>query len=68
VAELAGVDIDVDTRTEEEFFKDADMLELNYLNAYPLLQSEMGQVIFEFSAIASYLARQKEGLYGTSTF
>lgn len=56
-AELAGLDVEVIMKTNDEWKADKEMQKKNLTMRYPLLELADGRCIFESSAIASHFAR-----------
>jgi len=65
-AELAGVDVEVVMKTNEEWKADKEMQKRNVTMRYPLLELPDGRCVFESAAIASHFARLGDGLFGKS--
>lgn len=56
-AELAGLEVEVVMKTNDEWKADKEMQKKNLTMKYPLLELSDGRCIFESSAIASHFAR-----------
>jgi len=69
IADLARVNVDVHFVTEEEK-ADKEFKAKNFLNMYPFLETEEGQIVYDSQAIASYFARvgNAQHLLGNSAF
>jgi len=67
-ASVAGLDVEVVTKTTEEWKADKEMQAKNLTGRFPFLERSDGKCIFESAAIAAHFARQGDGLFGKSSF
>jgi len=68
VGGLAGSKLEVVSTTKADAFKDKDLQKKHPSMSFPYLETSSGDIISEESAIASYLARASNGLFGSSPF
>ena len=70
VAEFSRVDINVTSVNTEDAKKDKELSQKHPSLEFPYIQTSSGEIVFEQSAIALYIARmnQSSGLLGNSAF